>query len=52
VDNPPTGVDEEIPQSFIMQQIMPLVWIARDIRAWVSRLFQPAPRPQMDVVKE
>jgi sterol desaturase/sphingolipid hydroxylase (fatty acid hydroxylase superfamily) len=31
---PPTayGVSEEIPQSFVKQQILPLVWIARDIR--------------------
>jgi len=50
VDNPPTGVDEYIPQSFVKQQILPLVWIARDVRAGISKLFAPGPAAQIDVV--
>jgi len=36
---PPTayGIDEPIPQSFFQQQILPLVHIARDSRAWLTR---------------
>jgi sterol desaturase/sphingolipid hydroxylase (fatty acid hydroxylase superfamily) len=50
-DNPPTGVDEEIPQSFIKQQILPLVWIARDIGKGISRLVAPQPAPQIRAAK-
>ena len=36
---PPTGVDEEIPLSFVQQQLLPLAWIARDSYSAVTRLF-------------
>jgi sterol desaturase/sphingolipid hydroxylase (fatty acid hydroxylase superfamily) len=36
--NPATGVDEDIPLSFVKQQVMPLVWIAKDARAALSKL--------------
>jgi sterol desaturase/sphingolipid hydroxylase (fatty acid hydroxylase superfamily) len=40
-DNPPIGygVEEAIPMSFVKQQIMPLVWIAKDAHAGFLRLF-------------
>lgn len=47
-DHPPEhyGLDEPIPQSYVMQQVMPLVWIARDVRARLRRpLASPALTP-------
>jgi len=40
-DSPPMayGVTDEVPQSFVMQQILPLVWIWRDVKAGTSRFF-------------
>jgi len=38
-DHPPAqyGLDEEIPQSWIKQQLVPFVWIGRDVRAIARR---------------
>lgn len=38
-EHPPTayGVDDSIPTSFVMQQLLPFAWIARDVRAWAAR---------------
>jgi sterol desaturase/sphingolipid hydroxylase (fatty acid hydroxylase superfamily) len=38
-DKPPQqfGLDEELPKSFIKQQLLPIVWIARDAKAWFGR---------------
>jgi sterol desaturase/sphingolipid hydroxylase (fatty acid hydroxylase superfamily) len=40
-DDPPSayGVDDTVPETFIKQQIMPLVWIARDANASLLRLY-------------
>jgi sterol desaturase/sphingolipid hydroxylase (fatty acid hydroxylase superfamily) len=41
-DNPPTGygVREEIPLSFVKQQILPLVWMRKTAQAGLARLFR------------
>ncbi|MBV8843435.1 MAG: sterol desaturase family protein [Bryobacterales bacterium] len=46
VENPPTGLLEEIPESFVKQQILPLAWIARDMGRRVSGLFTSAETPR------
>jgi sterol desaturase/sphingolipid hydroxylase (fatty acid hydroxylase superfamily) len=48
---PPTayGVTDYVPPSFIQQQILPLVWIARDIRAGVARRFGRTRSPVGDL---
>jgi sterol desaturase/sphingolipid hydroxylase (fatty acid hydroxylase superfamily) len=50
-DAPPTayGVTEKIPPSFVKQQIMPLVWIGRDLKAGLSNaLLRPRPDRGVD----
>lgn len=46
-DHPPTayGVNEDIPVGFFKQQILPLVWIARDTGARLSKLFSRTRAP-------
>jgi sterol desaturase/sphingolipid hydroxylase (fatty acid hydroxylase superfamily) len=44
------GVDEDIPLSFWKQQVMPLVWIAKDTSAALSRRLSVGPRAQMAAI--
>jgi sterol desaturase/sphingolipid hydroxylase (fatty acid hydroxylase superfamily) len=45
------GVDEDIPLSFCKQQVMPLVWIARDAYAALSRAFSARHREQVGAIE-
>jgi sterol desaturase/sphingolipid hydroxylase (fatty acid hydroxylase superfamily) len=54
-EHPPTsyGINEHMPTSFMKQQVLPLVWISRDVRGGMGRLWsrlrQPTPQaPEAD----
>ena len=40
-ENLPTafGIDEDIPVSFVKQQVLPLVWIAQGVRSYISHVY-------------
>lgn len=50
-ENPPTayGVTENIPTSFIKQQVLPFVWMARRVRSRARRFYQRFRRPVAEI---